>query len=88
MENQKNKVNQRGSYYLRIIGGAYLLYLVYGLLEDYKNGRASNETLILGAIFVFFAVGLFLIYTSVRHLMVNSKAISAESDEDSSKEID
>ena len=87
MEEQKNKANQKGSYYLRIIGGAYLLYLVYGLLEDYKNGRVSNETLILAAIFVFFAVGLFLIYTSVRHLMVSNKAASAESSEDSNSEI-
>ena len=81
MEKDKRNEDKKRSSYLRAIAGGYLLYLVYGLLEDYKNGGSSNEVLILGAIFLFFTAGILLLYSSLRYLYTHRGSISRERDE-------
>ena len=80
-KDNKNEVN-KGSYYLRAFAGAYLLYLVYGLLIDYKNGMLTNKLFIVVAICVFFAAGALLIYTSLRYLYIHRGSSGNKGSED------
>ncbi|WP_426350369.1 hypothetical protein ACPWSR_03765 [Alloiococcus sp. CFN-8] len=82
IDKDKRKEVNKGSYYLRAFAGAYLLYLVYGLLEDYKNKPLTNELLIIVAICVFFAAGIMLLYTSLRYLYIHRGSLSSESNEE------
>ena len=77
----RSNENGKGSYYLRTFAGAYLLYLVYGLLEDYKNGVSNNDPLILCAIFIFFTVGILLMYSSLRHLYIHRQSSDSKGNE-------
>ena len=79
MVKDKSNEDRKRTSYLRAIAGAYLLYLVYGLLEDYKNGVSGNEVLILGAIFIFSTAGVLLIYSSLRYLYIHRGSLSSES---------
>ena len=80
-KDNRNEVN-KVIYYLRAFVGAYLLYLVYGLLIDYKNGMVTNKLLIIVAICIFFTAGSLLIFTSLRYLYIHRGSSGNKGSED------
>lgn len=66
--NEEQEARERRSIILRLIAGAYLLYLTYGLMKDVWAGQVTNLLLILAAGAVFGIIGAILVVTSCRYL--------------------
>ena len=68
---ENKKAREKGSAILRLGAGAYLLYLVYGLVGDMMSGGTLPVFLVGLITVVFFVIGVLLIFTSCRYLWKN-----------------
>lgn len=70
---EEEKGKQKASYLIRLIGGVYLLYLVWGLAGDLRNGVVEHTALILFAAVLFALIGVLFLVTSIRYLLKERK---------------
>lgn len=61
---QTNRRNEKTTLSIRIIAGAYLLYIVYSLLIDWNQVKPDQKYFIGGAIIVFAILGIVLCISS------------------------
>ena len=66
---EEEKGKQKASHLIRLIGGAYLLYLVWGLAGDLRSGQVVHRGLILSAAVIFAILGILFLVTSIRYLL-------------------
>lgn len=61
---QTNRKNEKTTLSIRIIAGAYLLYIVYSLIKDWNQVKPDQKYIIGGAIIIFAILGAFLCISS------------------------
>ena len=63
--------NEKFSYFIRIIAGAYLFYLAVQLVQGIAKGNMTGGSMILGicASILFFGAGAYFVLASIRGLL-------------------
>ena len=63
--------NEKLSYFIRIIAGAYLFYLAVQLVQGIAKGNMTGGSMILGicASILFFGAGAYFVLASIRGLL-------------------
>jgi hypothetical protein len=61
---QTNRKNEKTTLSIRIIAGAYLLYIVYSLVTDWNQVKPDQKYFIGGAIIIFAILGTSLCISS------------------------
>ena len=61
--------NEKFSYVIRVIAGAYLIYLAYQLIQGVMNGENENYALGIGGGVLFIVAGAAFVIFSIRGLM-------------------
>ncbi|MBP3475005.1 MAG: hypothetical protein J6K48_01585 [Lachnospiraceae bacterium] len=78
------KKASKGTLTIRAVVAAYLLYLAYGLTQDYA--ASGNQTVTVIGIVVFVLSGGVILFTSLRSLARGEYEDGRESDEPSEEE--
>lgn len=79
--------NERGSYIIRLVAGAYLLYLAYSLVKSLIAGEVEQPTLVMIAAAAFIILGAALLVWGLRGVMQMSKNPADEEEIEADAEV-
>lgn len=80
--------NEKSSGIIRLVAGAYLLYISYSLIQSLISGQAQNRTLMMFFVALFIVLGGVILFFGVKDLIQQSKMSSDDEEAESEAEIE
>lgn len=75
--------NEKSSGIIRLVAGAYLLYISYSLIQSLVSGQAENRTLMMFFVALFIVLGGVILFFGVKGMIQQTQMDSDEEEDES-----